>query len=54
MIFNSDLCQAVENFAWLMLPLSEKDLEHEGIWKDHTDEGIRFYSHKSVCAGKTA
>lgn len=42
MTFNPDLCQAVENFASLMLPLSEKDLEHEWIWKDHDDEGIRF------------
>src|SRR5262245_59131574 len=42
MTFNSDLIQAVENFASLMLPLSEEDLEHEWIWKDHDEEGIRF------------
>ena len=42
MTLNSDLSQAVENFASLMLPLSEKDLEYEWIWKDHDEEGIRF------------
>jgi hypothetical protein len=42
MTFNSELSQAVENFALLMLPLSEKDLEREWIWKDHDEEGIRF------------
>ena len=42
MIFNSDLSQAVKDFASLILPLSEKDLEREWIWKDHDEEGIRF------------
>ena len=42
MMFNSDLSRAVEDFASLMLPLSEKDLEREWIWKDHDEEGIRF------------
>jgi DNA-binding GntR family transcriptional regulator len=42
MTFNSDLRQAVEDFASLMLPLSEKDLDREWIWKDHDEEGIRF------------
>jgi len=42
MMFNSDLRPAVEDFASLMLPLSEKDLEREWIWKDHDEEGIRF------------
>ncbi len=42
MTFNSDLRQAVEAFASLMLPLSEKELEREWIWKDHDEEGIRF------------
>ena len=42
MMFNSDLSQAVEDLASLMLPLSEKDLEGEWIWKDHDEEGIRF------------
>jgi len=41
-MFIPDLSQAVENFASLMQPLSEKDLEHEWIWKDHDEEGIRF------------
>jgi len=41
-MFNSQLSQAIENFATLMLPLSEKDLEREWIWKDHDEEGIRF------------
>ena len=41
-MFNSKLSDAVQEFAALMLPLSEKDLEHEWIWKDHDEEGIRF------------
>ena len=41
-MFNNDLASAVENFATLLLPLSEKDLEREWIWKDHDEEGIRF------------
>lgn len=30
------------DFAALMLPRSEKDLEREWKWKDHDEEGIRF------------
>ena len=41
-MFNSNLATAVENFANLILPLTEKDLEREWIWKDHDEEGIRF------------
>jgi len=41
-MFNADLTNAVENFAHLILPLTEKDLEREWIWKDHDEEGIRF------------
>jgi len=41
-MFNSKLNSAVQEFAELMLPLSERDLEHEWIWKDHDEEGIRF------------
>lgn len=41
-MFNSKLTSAVENFATLMLPLSEKDLERKWIWKDHDEEGTRF------------
>ncbi|MEO8356987.1 MAG: DinB family protein [Chloroflexota bacterium] len=41
-MFNSNLNLAVMDFAVLMLPLSEKDLEREWIWKDHGEEGIRF------------
>jgi hypothetical protein len=41
-MFNQTLHQAVMDFAALMLPLSEKDLEHEWKWKDHDEEGIRF------------
>ena len=41
-MFNTQLSQAVENFASMMLPLSEKELESEWIWKDHDEEGIRF------------
>ena len=41
-MFSSELSRAVENFAALLLPLSEKDLEREWIWKDHDEEGIRF------------
>jgi len=40
-MFNAQLTQAVENFASLMLPLSEKDLEITWKWKDH-EEGVRF------------
>lgn len=41
-MFNSELTNAIENFAALMLPLSEKDLERKWVWKDHDEEGIRF------------
>jgi len=41
-MFETTLAHAVENFAALMLPLSEKDLEGEWTWKDHDEEGIRF------------
>lgn len=39
---DTTLAHAVENFAALMLPLSEKDLERDWVWKDHDEEGIRF------------
>ncbi len=41
-MFNSELTNAIENFAALMLPLSEKDLERKWVWKDHDEEGVRF------------
>jgi len=41
-MFDIKLFRAVEDFAALILPLSEKDLEREWIWKDHEEEGIRF------------
>jgi len=41
-MFNATLTSAVENIARLILPLTEKDLEREWIWKDHDEEGIRF------------
>ena len=41
-MFNPKITQAVENFSFVMLPLSEKDLEHKWRWKDHDTEGIRF------------
>ncbi len=41
-MLNLSLSDAVQDFAALMLPLSEKDLEHEWKWKDHDEEGIRF------------
>ena len=41
-MFNTKLAHAVENFAALMLPLTEKDLERAWTWKDHYEEGIRF------------
>lgn len=41
-MFNTNLKTAVENFTRLILPLTEKDLEREWIWKDHDEEGIRF------------
>lgn len=42
MAFHLELNSAVQEFAALMLPLSEKDLEREWVWKDHDEEGIRF------------
>ena len=41
-MINNELQHAVQGFAELMLPLSEKDLEREWKWKDHDEEGIRF------------
>lgn len=41
-MFNIELINAVESFANLMLPIHEKELEREWIWKDHDEEGIRF------------
>jgi len=41
-MFNTQLRETIETFSRLMLPLSEKELEHEWIWKDHDEEGIRF------------
>ena len=41
-MLNATLTSAVENFTRLILPLAEKDLEREWIWKDHDEEGIRF------------
>jgi uncharacterized damage-inducible protein DinB len=41
-MFNSELTNAVENFATLLLPFSEKDLERPWVWKDHDEEGVRF------------
>ena len=41
-MFNSELRRAVQDLTTLVLPLSEKDLEHQWIWKDHDEEGIRF------------
>ncbi|HSL44617.1 MAG TPA: DinB family protein [Anaerolineales bacterium] len=41
-MFNPQLQSAVQEFATLVLPLTEKELEREWIWKDHDEEGIRF------------
>ena len=41
-MFNTKLAHAVETFAALMLPLTEKELEREWKWKDHDEEGVRF------------
>ena len=41
-MFNLKLTEAVENLVTAMLPVSEKDLETQWIWKDHDEEGIRF------------
>ena len=41
-MFNSELTNAIKNFAALMLPISEKELEHKWMWKDHDEEGVRF------------
>jgi len=42
MALNSDLKRSVQGFTDLILPLSDKELEHPWIWKDHDEEGIRF------------
>ena len=42
MVFNSELSDAVQEFAIRVLPLSERDLEQKWVWKDHDGEGIRF------------
>ena len=41
-MFNIELAKAVEDFANLMLPVSEKELVRKWIWKDHDEEGARF------------
>ena len=41
-MFNSNLTNAVEEFARIILPLTEQDLERPWTWKDHDSEGIRF------------
>ena len=41
-MFNKKLTNAVQGFAALLLPVSEKDLERTWIWKDHDEEGVRF------------
>jgi hypothetical protein len=41
-MFNAKLNQAVHDFASLLLPLTERDLERSWAWKDHHEEGIRF------------
>jgi len=41
-MFNANLTRSVDNFARVILPLSEKDLERAWTWKDHDEEGIRF------------
>jgi DinB family protein len=41
-MFNPEISRAVQEFGAIMLPLSEKDLEHNWVWKDHDEEGIRF------------
>jgi hypothetical protein len=41
-LFHTPLNLAIQDFAEFVVPLSEKDLEREWIWKDHDEEGIRF------------
>ena len=41
-MLNNQLTYAVENFARILLPVTEKDLERAWVWKDHDEEGIRF------------
>ena len=41
-MFSTELTHTVNEFAAMMLPLSEKDLEREWAWKDHDEEGVRF------------
>src|SRR5215203_648534 len=42
LMFNTNLAHAIKKFTNLILPLTEKDLEREWVWKDHDEEGIRF------------
>ena len=41
-MFNTELTRAINGFTQLMLPVSEKGLKREWVWKDHDEEGIRF------------
>jgi hypothetical protein len=41
-MFNTELKTAIRDFSAVMLPLSQKDLARDWIWKDHAEEGIRF------------
>jgi hypothetical protein len=41
-MFNTELEAAIRDFSVIMLPLTEKDLARDWIWKDHDEEGIRF------------
>jgi uncharacterized damage-inducible protein DinB len=41
-MISTELNRAGQDFADLVLPLSETDLERKWIWKDHDNEGIRF------------
>jgi hypothetical protein len=41
-MFNTVLEAAIRDFSILMLPLSERDLARDWVWKDHDEEGIRF------------
>ncbi len=41
-MFYPELTHAIEEFAAVILPVSERDLERQWTWKDHDEEGIRF------------
>jgi hypothetical protein len=50
-MFNANLSKAVQDFAALVLPLSEKELEREWKWKVHDEEiGAKNIDNAAILA----